>query len=278
MAETGAAQDRVLRLGPAPGSAIEWLSDLTAHRHVLLMLAKKDFQTRYKRASLGILWAVALPAVQAGVMAVIFTRVVKFDTEVSFAAFVMSGVLTWVYFASTITLATTSVVSGASLADKVWFPRALLVLVPILANGVGFVISMLLLVALLPVFGVSLSATTLLLVPAMALTVAMATGFGLVLSAAEVYFRDVKFLVQAAVTVWIYATPIIYPASALGDAAWLLDLNPMTGPIEIAHLAATGEWTGTGRGLVVSLVSAVALILVGVELHRRRDRLFVDQM
>ena len=276
MAERAQRHRTVLEMDSQPIPWGAWVADVVAHRDVIGALARKDFQTRYKRASLGIAWAVLLPAVQAGVMAFVFSRVVRFETDVSYGAYVMSGILAWSYFAATLSAATTAVVDNAGLAEKVWFPRIVVVIAPGLANLVGLAVSYVLLLALLPVLDADIGWHTLLLLPGLALVVALAAAFASVLSALHVYFRDTKFLVQAGVVVWIYLTPIIYPASLLGRWRPLVDLNPVTGAIEVLHLAATGEWTGNGRALGVSLVTVVVLLAVGLSAHRRHDRRFID--
>ena len=94
-------------------------------------------------------------------------------------------------------------------------------------------------------------------------------------SALHVYFRDMKFIVQAVLLVALYLTPIIYPADLLGRWSGWLDLNPATGVVALVHAAATGSAL-PGRSLVVSVVATLALLVAGAEAHRRRDRLFVD--
>jgi lipopolysaccharide transport system permease protein len=265
----------VLTLGPTPDAWGPWLADLRAHLPVLGVLARKDFQTRYKRASLGVLWVVALPVLQAVVLAIVFSRVARFDTQGSYTTFVMGGVFAWAYLSGTVQSATTAVVDGASLADKVWFPRAILVLVPVLANAVGLLVSFALLVGAVPLFGDWTGWRILLLVPAFVLLLALTTGLSLLLSALHVYFRDMKFIVQAVLLVALYLAPIIYPADLLGRWTGWLDLNPATGVIELVHAAATGSPV-PDRSLAVSVLATVVLLVAGAAVHRRRDRLFVD--
>jgi lipopolysaccharide transport system permease protein len=242
---------------------------------VLAVLARKDFQTRYKRASFGVLWVVALPVLQGVVLAVVFSRVARFDTGGSYTGFVMGGTFAWAYLTGTAQAATTSVVDGASLADKVWFPRAVLVLVPVVANTVGLLVSFALLIVLLPIVGDWPGLGVLWLGPATVLLLALTTGVSLVLSGLHVYFRDMKFIVQAVLMVALYLAPIIYPAELLGRWAGWLDLNPATGVVELVH-AATTTAPLPGRSLAVSVVASLVLLVAGAELHRRRDRLFVD--
>jgi ABC-type polysaccharide/polyol phosphate export permease len=96
------------------------------------------------------------------------------------------------------------------------------------------------------------------------------------LSALYVYFRDVKFMVQAVLLVWLYVTPIVYPPSALGGAGRWLDFNPLTGIVGLYQRAAVGAPVPSGRALAVSLVATAVLGVIAVRAHRRHDRLFVD--
>jgi len=256
-----------------------WTSDLVDHRAVLLALAKKDFQTRYKRAGFGVLWAVALPLVQAAVLAVVFSRVARFPsdgTDVGLGAYVLSGMLAYSYFAASLLAATTAIVDGAPLAERVWFPRAVLVIVPCAANLVGLVISTIAGVVLCPILGGNLSLRTLLVIPGAMLLASFVIALSEVLGALYVYFRDVRFIVQAVMLVWIYVTPVIYPRAALGRYEWLVDLNPLTGPISLYHAAFGVDGDPVLRPVFVTLAVTAVLALITLETHRRHDRRFVD--
>lgn len=266
----------ILEIGAAPPALRTWLADLRRHTGVLSILARKDFQVRYKRASLGILWAVAVPLLQAAVLAIVFSHFVKSPTHVPYGPFVFAGTIAWSYFAAATGSSVSAIVDGAGLTDKVWFPRAILALVPCLASLVGFGVSVLALFVIAPVLGAPLTAWWLVLVPATLLMFAFTVALALVLSALHVYFRDVKYLIAAALVVWMYATPVVYPQSALGAAGRWLDFNPMTGVVDLFHLAVLGPFEDWHRAVLVTVVTTVALLLAGVEAHRRLDRLFVD--
>lgn len=274
-AEATATQP-VLHLDGRPPSVRAWLRQMAAFGPVLVTLARKEFKTRYKGAALGMVWSVVLPLVQTAVLAVVFSRVLRFGGEMeSYAAYVMSGMLLWSYFSSTLNPATTAIVDAASLTDKVWFPRVLLVLTAPLANLVGLVVTLVVMVLLLPAFGVDLTARLLLLPAAGVLLLAFTASLAATLAALNVWFRDVRYIVQAALLVWIYLTPIIYPAHLLGRYAGWLDANPMTGIVTLSRLATVGadDWQ---RPLTVSIVVTVVLAVVATEVHRRLDRRFVD--
>jgi ABC-type polysaccharide/polyol phosphate export permease len=255
-----------------------WFRSLWEARGLLVALAHKEFRVRYKRASLGVAWSVALPVVQAAVMVFIFSRVGNFGRGESFsyAGFVLAGMVPWLYLSSSIGSSTTAIVDAADLTDKVFFPRAVLPLVAPAANLFTLAISSAILVVALPIIGEPLSLRLLLLVPAIVLLCSFTAAIGLALGALYVYFRDVKFMVQAVLLVWLYVTPIVYPPSALGSAGRWLDFNPLTGIVGLFQLAAVDAPVPSARALLVSIVTTLVLVLVAVAAHRRHDRLFVD--
>lgn len=277
MAEAGSvARGSVMELSPRPDPPGMWWQHLSRHRDVLMVLARKEFQTRYKRASLGVAWAVAVPLLQAAVLAVVFSRVVKAGGGQGYPIYVMSGIVAYTYFGTVLSAAVVSIVEGSGLTDKVWFPRILLVLVPALASLVGLAVTTVVLVACMPAFGVAFSPRLLLLAPALGLLIAFTVSLSLVLSALHVYFRDVRFLVQAALMVWMYLTPIIYRIGLLHRLQPVVEANPLTGVVTLFHMATVGSDGPWVVPVVVSVATTVVLLAVGYEVQRRHDRLFVD--
>jgi lipopolysaccharide transport system permease protein len=279
VADPPAAGQPLLELEAGAASMREWLGSMWDHRGVTYVLARKDFHVRYKRATLGVLWAVAVPVLQAAVLILVFSHLVHLHGSVPYGAYVLSGVLGWNYFASIVPAGATSIVDGTGLTDKVWFPRAILAIVPCLSGLVGLGISMILLLIGAPLLGADLTSHILLLFPACLLLVLFTVGLSLVTSALQVYFRDVRFIVGAALMVWLYATPIMYPASKLGHLGNLLEINPMTGIVTLFHLAVVGQTVsneGWQAPVLISVIATSLLLTIGIELQRRRDRLFVD--
>lgn len=275
-ADTDRSDQPVLVLDGRPPSWAAYLREVASFWPVLVTLARKEFKTRYKGAALGVVWSVVLPLVQTAVLAIVFSRVVRFEVDgSSYAAYVITGMLLWSYFGTTLLPSTTSIVDGASLTDKVWFPRILLVLTAPLANLVGFGVTILVMIGLLPILDAPLSPRLAVLPLAILLLLVFVTAVSALLAALNVYFRDVKYLVQASLLVWIYLTPIIYPAHLLGRWAGWLDINPMTGIVNLSRYATVGlhDWT---RSVIVSVVATVVLSILAIEVHRRHDRRFVD--
>jgi len=245
-------------------------------RGLLAMLARKDFFVRYRRASFGVLWAVGLPLAQALIVGTVFSRFVPFDLGYSYTVFVFTGLTVWMFFNASVTAASTSIVDGSGLSTKIYFPRALFPLVSVATNAYGFLFSLPILILLCLVKDVALDLRVALLVPAIVLMVSLAASLSLVLSALHVYFRDVRYITQAALMAWLYATPILYPLDAIGDLAPIVRANPATGMIELFRASLTGADPGWLPSLWWSIAWTVALFALGVGLHRRFDRVFVD--
>jgi len=247
-------------------------------RGLLAMLAKKEFFVRYRRASFGVLWAVGLPLIQAIVLAAVLSKFVQFNTKVNYTVFIFAGMAAWSFFSGTVTVASTSIVDGQGLSTKIYFPRAILPLVSVASNFYGFVFSLPILLGMCVIAGVPFGVRILLVVPAVGLMLALGSAFSLVLAALHVYFRDVRYIVQAAVMAWFYVTPVVYPLSAAKKLAPLIRVNPATGMTELFRAA----FVGGDPGWIVSLWWALgwlaALAFIGAMLHRRFDRVFVDLM
>jgi lipopolysaccharide transport system permease protein len=231
-----------------------------------------------------VLWSVFLPILQGAVLAIVFTKVVKISTPYSYPVFVLSGMVTWSYFSSSLTAGSTAIVDASAIASKVYFPRLILPAVPALANLPSYGISSSVVVLLMVVLGVGLSPAVLLLPVAMALTVALAIALSSLVTLAHVYFRDVRYIVQATLLVLMYATPVIYPfekTTGPGVAPiyhWLLLANPVTGPLVLARWCVFGHGAYVLPAVLTSLAWCAVLTLVTLLAYRRHERVAVDRL
>lgn len=247
-------------------------------RALVSVLARKEFFVRYRRTSLGLLWAVGLPVLQATILALVFGRLLRSHAP-DYAAYVFAGMVPWSYFSATVGAGATAIVDNTALSNRIYFPRAVLPLVSAVSAMYSIAVTATLLVVMCVGFGVDLGPRTLLLLPAVALVAVLATSFALVLSAIHVYFRDIRFLVTAALTVWLYVTPIIFQIDQLpGAMRPLVRLNPMTGVVELFRFATVGASPNWELSLLVSGAWIVALVIAALALHRRFDRLFADRL
>jgi lipopolysaccharide transport system permease protein len=254
-------------------------TELWDSRQLIAILARKDFYVRYRRASLGLFWAVGLPLFQSLVLAIVFSRVVKIHTGTSFPVFVLTGMVAWTYFSNTLSAASTSIVEGSGLSTRIYFPRAVLPLVGVAANLYGYAITLVILLILCPILGVGLGLHVLWAIPATALAIALTAGACMVTSALHVYFRDVRYIVTAAVIGWFYLTPVFYPLKlAHGVLHAVVTANPLTGVVEMLRAATAGADPRWATTVLVTVVWTVALLVGGALLHRRYNRVFTDLM
>jgi len=254
------------------------LADIWRSRELLRVLARKDFYVQYRRASFGIMWAFLLPLVQALVLAVVIPKIARFETPGSYVTFVFAGTTSWAFFMGALTGGVGSIVDAHDLSTKIYFPRIVLPLTRVLTSLYGLVPGVIVL-AVVTVIDVGLRADLLLLVPAVALLVALAAGFAAVLAGLQVYFRDVRYLLTASMIAWFYVTPVFYSLTVVEKAtqfrAWI-EANPMTGVVELFRAGTVGADPGFGVAVLWTLGWTVALAVAALVIHRRFDRVFVD--
>ena len=262
-----------------PGSPRILLRDLWASRQLIATLARKDFFVRYRRASFGLGWAVVLPLLQAAILAAVFSQVVRLRVGLSYAAYVYSGLVAWTYFSATLGSASTSIADSSGMASRIYFPRAVLPLITVVTNLYGLAISMVIMLVVLLVFQVPITLHLLLLVPAVALLLALTLSLALVTSALHVYFRDVRFVVQAVLLALFYLTPVIYPLTLPhGTLAVVVHLNPMTGVVSMFQAAATLTGAPWGPAALVTCAWVAVASGLAALLHLRFDRVFSDRL
>ncbi len=246
-------------------------------RELLVMLARKEFHVRYRRATLGILWALALPLLQALVLAVVFSRVARVHEADHYGAYVLIGMVAWSFFSMTYGMAGTAIVDGTDLSSRVYFPRVLQPLAQVASMLYGYVVTLVISVALCPVLGAPLGLRLLWLVPGTVLLLAVTLGFVLVTCALHVYARDLRYVISAMLMVWLYVTPVVYPVGDVpGLLRWVVNVNPLTGVVDLFHAAVLAHPGGLLEPAGVAMAWAAGLLAVGGALHCRFDRVFAD--
>jgi len=272
-----ATETDVLRLSNSSASPRQLFASVWECRELITTLARKEFFVRYRRSSLGVLWAAGLPLIQATVLSIVFSRVVRIHTSTSYPVFVFTGMAVWTYFTSTITAGSTSIVDNSGLTNKIYFPRAVLPLVQARANLYGLAINILIVFALAIGFGDGLDAHILILIPATLLLVLLCSAAVLTLSALHVYFRDIRYVVQALFTGLLYLTPVFLPLQRYPSALRHVVLaNPATGIVQLFHYAIAGGAADWGHAVLISGAWTVALAIAAVYVHCSRDRVLAD--
>lgn len=253
------------------------LGDLWASRELVRVLARKEFFVRYRRASFGVVWAVFIPLVQAAVLAAVLPRLIRFgfETPGSYLAFVFGGTASWAFFSSSLTTGAGSIVEGQAVSTRVYFPRLVLPIVSVLANLYGLLPGIAVLIGIVIVTGDG-GPQLLWLVPGTALAVGLTTALSTLLAGLHVFFRDVRYLTQAALLAWFYITPVFYPLDSLGELRGWVEANPVTGIVELFRAGSVGADSGWGTPVAWSVAWTVAFTVAALVLHRRYDRVFVD--
>ncbi|MEW5930330.1 MAG: ABC transporter permease [Gemmatimonadota bacterium] len=254
------------------------LRELWRYRELLYFLVWRDVKVRYKQTALGAAWAILQPFATMVVFSLFFGRLAGIPSDgVPYPAFAYAALVPWTFFANGLTLATQSLVQGQNLLRKVYFPRLAVPLAAVLSGLVDFALAFAVLVGMLLFYGIAPGARVVWVPPMLLLALATSLGVGLWLSALNVRFRDVGYVLPFVVQFWLFATPVAYPSSLL-EEPWrtLYGLNPMVGVVEGFRWALLGTDTAPGGALLVSAAAAAALLVSGALYFRRMERTFAD--
>jgi len=263
---------------PGSWSSLE-IAELWQYRELLSFLSWRDVLIRYKQAVLGVAWAVLNPLVTMVVFTVIFGMLlgVQSGGDVPYAVFSYTALLPWNLFAGGLSRGSTSLVARANLLTKVYFPRLVIPLSSVFTGVVDFAIAFAMLLILMPIFGVPYT-WAMLWVPLLTVfCIVTSLAASLWLSALNVLYRDVQYIVPFFVQLWMYLSPVIYPVDQVPEGIFrtVYSLNPMTGVIQGFRWAILGEQR-PGYLMLVSLAVVVVLLLGGLYYFKRMERTFAD--
>lgn len=267
----------VMRIAPSHGWKVLDLRELWEYRELLYFLTWRDIRVRYKQTVLGAAWAIIQPFFTMVVFSLFFGKLAKVPSDgVPYPIFSYAALLPWNYFAYSLGQAGNSLVGSANLIRKVYFPRLVIPLSSVLAGLVDFAVAFLVLLGMMVYFGVRPTTGALLLPGFLLLALVTALGVGLWLSALNVKYRDVRYVIPFLTQFWMFATPVAYPSSLLGEP-WrtLYGLNPMVGVVEGFRWALLGTQPPSTMVGVSALV-AVVLLVSGAFYFRQVERTFAD--
>ena len=202
--------------------------ELRDYRELLFMMTRRDLLLRYRKTVMGFGWAIFMPVINTVVFTVIFRRVAKIETDVPYPIFSYCGLLPWNMFATSLKTGVNTLFTNKSLLTKVYFPREVFPFSTMLVCVVDFVVGLSILGALMLYYWIPVSPTALFLPVLVAVQLMFTAGLAMLLAPANLYYRDVKYILDALIVVWMFVTPVVYPTRQLtGALGVMLQMNPL---------------------------------------------------
>lgn len=249
------------------------------HQHELIVnLTARDLRVRYKQSLLGVAWAVIQPFALMVVFTVVFSYFVKVKTAgIPYPIFSYVALVPWTFFANALTFGVISLVTNATLVAKIYFPRETLPLASLLASLVDFLVASCIFVGMLVYYHMGITAEVLWFPLLVLVQMAFTFGVLLVLSAGNVFYRDIRLLLPFLLQVWLYVTPVIYPLTLVPQRfRFLISLNPMTGLVDAYRRVMLLNQPPDFHLMAYTTASSLGLLLVGFALFKRLELQFAD--
>lgn len=268
----------ITHIKPVKGWVSLGLKEVWAYRELLYFFVWRDIKVRYKQTILGAAWAVIQPFFTMVVFSLFFGRLAQVPSDgLPYPVFSYAALVPWTFFATGVSQASNTLVANANMVKKIYFPRLTMPVATVLAGAVDFVLAFIVLLGMLAYYKVTPTINVLWLPLFLLLALVTAVGVSLWLSALNVQFRDVRYIVPFIVQFWLFITPIAYSSSLLSEP-WrtLYGINPMAGVVEGFRWALLGTDTAPGPIVAVSTLVAVGLLLSSILYFRRMEKSFAD--
>lgn len=263
---------------PTKGWVRPNLRELFAYRELALFFLWRDLKVRYRQTALGVLWVLLQPLLMMLIFTLIFGVIARIPSEgLPYPLFVYAGLLPWQLFAYSLTNSSSSVVDNERLITKVYFPRLLIPVASVLAGIADFIVAFFLLIGMVLLYGVTPTMAVVSMPLFVLLALVAALGVGVWLAALNVQFRDVRYTLPFLTQLWLLATPIVYPSTAMPEP-WrtALALNPMAGAVEGFRWSVLGTPPPRADFLAISTSAAIMVLVTGLLYFRRMERTFAD--
>lgn len=278
-AEQGSPGAETIRLQPTKGfGRVLVPRELWRYRDLAYQIAARDITVRYRQTAFGAAWAILQPVAFMVVFSLIFGRVAGISTDgIPYALFSLTGLVPWLFFANSFLLGSESLVLNQAMVAKIYFPRIFLPAGVVAAGCVDLTVSMIILLVIVFAYGIVPSIAILALPLLIAITIMTALGASAGLSAVNVRYRDVRYVVPFATQMWLFLTPIVYPTSSLSEPLQTISaINPMVGVVEGFRWAVLDTGSAPLDLMAISTAAAAVLLFVGLSYFDRVERSFAD--
>ncbi len=239
-------------------------------RELLYQMTRRDLMLRYKQTIMGFGWAIFMPIVNTVIFSVVFTQVAHIDVGVPYPVFAYCGLLAWNFFASSLKFSVSSLTTNTNLVAKVYFPREIFPFSAVAVAVVDLAVGATVLAGMMAYYRLPVTPALLFLPVVIVVETVLTAGVGLLLAMANLFYRDVKYLFEVVITMWMFATSVVYPVDRVGGILGvLLKLNPVT-PIIDGYRAVLlrGELPAPGTFAAATALSIVVLAFAWVVFHR----------
>jgi lipopolysaccharide transport system permease protein len=255
------------------------LKEIWAYRELLFFMTWRDIKVRYKQTLLGAAWAIIRPVATMVVFSLFFGQLAKMPSDgLPYPVFNYAALLPWTFFATGLTRTTSSVVGSGGLIKKVYFPRLIIPLSGVVGGLPDFGLAFIVLLGMMVYYGIYPSWTSIIWLPLLLLLATItALGVGLWLAALNTRYRDVGQVMHFITQLWMFATPVVYPASLLSEP-WrtLYSLNPMVGVVEGFRWSLLRSGNAPGTTVLIAAVVSIVVLITGLFYFRRMEKTFAD--
>ncbi len=267
-----------LVIKPKKGWQLIDFRELGEYRDLFYFLVARDIKVRYKQTVLGGLWAIIQPLFMTLVFTLFFGRLARIPSDgIPYPIFTYAAMVAWTYFATALTFSSNSLVRETALISKVYFPRLMTPLVPVITYLLDFVIALVILIALMVYFGIYPDLRVFFVPLLLVLMMLAVSGAGMFLTALNAKYRDIGMAIPFLVQFWMFASPVVYPVSMLPEKYHLIyAINPMAGIIEGFRSALLGTVAFPTQMVLVSAVVSIIMFIIGALYFRRTERYFAD--
>ncbi|MDR0463051.1 MAG: ABC transporter permease [Pseudomonadales bacterium] len=251
----------------------------THNRQLLFALTKREIAQRYKQSILGYFWVIGYPLVQMLVMSFVFSHIFArvIDIGVPYPIFLFAGLLPWNFFANSLIMSTNSLVDNADLLSKIYFPREILIFSSIMAKSVDLLFSSLIFVAMMIFYQISPTINILWVIPVLLIQIIFTYGLGLITSTFNLFYRDIQYLLNLVVLMWMYLTPVMYPMEIFPENyRWIFQINPMAVLVNAYRDILLNGNPPNFLSLGIALALSIILIIVGFKIFKRLEGQFAD--
>lgn len=253
------------------------LSPFLYYKYLLFQLVLREIKGRYKQSIIGYFWVLLNPLMQLLVYSFVFSIIFRFPlNNIPYPIFLFAGLLPWIYFQTSLISSTLSLIDNSNLIKKVNFPRESLIYSVISAKAIDFFFAAILLAIFMLFNRMPLQLSLVYVIPLFFLQVLLMTGLSLLLSTFNLFYRDVQYLVNLLLMLWMYLTPVVYPLSLVPDnLVWIYKLNPMVGIIEGYRSALFNLEFDKGT-ILLSLITSTTIFIISYIIFKRSEKIFAD--